>query len=666
MKKLFIIFAAAALCVVTALAQEGTTSWTVTIDPNGGIDTTPGQPLTFNVVGGEDIVIPTERFYIPGKTIDYIIATIGGQDYLWAGSIPPGFPESTALAPDYPKANGITKVKFYWRDKTFTVKFDKNNSDAEGTMADQVVNCGATNPLNNCTFSYPGHTFIGWAMSSNATQPDFYPGETTKLYDKVAEGATQQLYALWHANTYFIWYVDDTDSIALTNCNPQTEQIRADYFKLRHGTNLFSRAGYTFGGWRDRNNGVNRAAEENVEATTFAREHNALATRSNVNLYPIWTANKYTLHFDTGAGVPIGDQQLDYDGSFTLPAATRDYYHLLNWQINGQTYAAGTSISKLTTDKEITAIAQWEQNSNTVHFVQGEDETLNVSDKVIYGNTELNPVMWTEPKEGITHAKGYAFDYWTNETYNVGTKDNIFKPTDFEIMKTLNATTIEFRAVWAESSCTLIFKETKESATTLATVTLKGSEEYTEAGITNENWQCITEGYTDCTLPKDEAIKAKEGWPNGIELTFIKKNVVLHSNGSPDEVFSPKLETGSYNLAIPEGWGTGLKFCGWDTKPTPDGTGKHYDATSISADAAPITLYAQWTTKTGNIEVKFIEDGSPTTIKTISVTDVYVLPNTYISYGLENNPGDYNNTLYPGDVIYAKDFEEFIKLTPNK
>jgi len=48
---------------------------------------------------------------------------------------------------------------------TYKITFNKNDSSATGTMADQQITSGSTVALNTCGFSNSGRTFLGWATT---------------------------------------------------------------------------------------------------------------------------------------------------------------------------------------------------------------------------------------------------------------------------------------------------------------------------------------------------------------------------------------------------------------------------------------------------------------------------------------------------------------------
>ena len=65
---------------------------------------------------------------------------------------------------------GSADVDLYakWTESQ-TITFDKNDVGAEGTMAEQVINSGASADLTICSFTKTGWTFAGWATTEGGS-----------------------------------------------------------------------------------------------------------------------------------------------------------------------------------------------------------------------------------------------------------------------------------------------------------------------------------------------------------------------------------------------------------------------------------------------------------------------------------------------------------------
>ena len=111
--------------------------------------------------------------YVQGATV----AVLGQGDlikngYTFSGWNTAANGSGTGRAPVSTFTMGTANVILYaqWTlIPTYTVTFDKDDSDATGTMADQTIASGASAVLTANAFSWVGHTFAGWAETSGGT-----------------------------------------------------------------------------------------------------------------------------------------------------------------------------------------------------------------------------------------------------------------------------------------------------------------------------------------------------------------------------------------------------------------------------------------------------------------------------------------------------------------
>ena len=97
-----------------------------------------------------------------------------------------------------------------WTPHTYTVRFNKNDGDATGTMENQAFTYGVAQNLTSCGFSKEGYMFVGWALDEDG-EKWFDNGE--EVSDLTAtNGATFDLYAVWQAAPIAIhWMVNGVD-----------------------------------------------------------------------------------------------------------------------------------------------------------------------------------------------------------------------------------------------------------------------------------------------------------------------------------------------------------------------------------------------------------------------------------------------------------------------
>lgn len=94
-------------------------------------------------------------------------------------------------------AEAKQKVTLYaqWHAASYTVSFDKNASDAAGTMAPQVMPSAKATNLNTHTYTRFGYEFTGWNTKADGSGTTIADGASVK--DLAAAGKTATLYAQW-------------------------------------------------------------------------------------------------------------------------------------------------------------------------------------------------------------------------------------------------------------------------------------------------------------------------------------------------------------------------------------------------------------------------------------------------------------------------------------
>ena len=160
--------------------------------------------------------------------------------------------------------------------------------------------------------------------------------------------------------------------------------------------------GYTFGGWN--------------KADGTAWDYASDKVTDNITLYAKWTANTYTITFDTVGGSEIAPITQDYGTAITAPEApTREGYTFIGWD---------KEIPTTMPTENMTVTAQWEINQYTITFdTNGGSEIAPITQD--YGTAITAPANPTR--------EGYTFIGW-----------------DMEIPKTMPAENITLKARWKD------------------------------------------------------------------------------------------------------------------------------------------------------------------------------------------------------------------------
>ncbi|MCL2528359.1 MAG: InlB B-repeat-containing protein [Defluviitaleaceae bacterium] len=219
---------------------------TVTFNANGGTGTMAAQ--TFN----------------PGVAQNLRANTFTRTGYSFAG----WRTGPTGTAVQYTDGQNITvtanRTMYAVWVRGYTVTFNANGGT--GTMASQVFQRNTAQDLRANTFTRSGHSFVGWRTSPSGTAVQYADGQ------RVTINANRTLYAVW-VQGYTVTF----------NANGGTGTMLPQGFQRNVGqnlrTNTFTRAGYTFAGWRTAATGT---TVERVDGEWITVNHNH-------TLFAVWT-----------------------------------------------------------------------------------------------------------------------------------------------------------------------------------------------------------------------------------------------------------------------------------------------------------------------------------------------------------------------------------------
>ena len=169
--------------------------------------------------------------------------------------------------------------------------------------------------------------------------------------------------------------------------------------------------GYTFGGWNK------------VDGTAWNYASDKVT--DNITLYAEWTANTYTITFDTAGGSEIAPITQDYGTAITAPAdPAREGYTFIGWD---------RDIPVTMPAENMTVTAQWEINRYTITFdAAGGSKIAPITQD--YGTNIAAPADPTR--------EGYTFIGWDREIPETMPAENMTITAQWEI----NRYTITFDA----------------------------------------------------------------------------------------------------------------------------------------------------------------------------------------------------------------------------
>ena len=535
---------------VTLVAKWTANSYKIVFHANDGSETTKEQSVTYD----EKTALEDNTFTRNGYTFaGWATEENGAVAYLNGATVINLASESGA------------EVHLYavWTANSYTVTFDGNAGTVQGIGSKQVTFGSAYGTLPTATRT--GYTFLGWFTAQT---------DGTRVTDvSVVNTATAHtLYAQWKAIEYTITYYD-TDGADGTETQTFTY---ADEDFSGAVLNSYSRDGYTFNGWATSEGGYVAYADKALLSTL------ALPTDGKeVHLYAVWTANNYTVTFDSDGGTAVTGQTVAYGGKVSEPAhPTKEGHTFLGWTYNGETW---TFESDTMPAENIELVAQWKVNEYTVTFdPNGGELAGSGTQSVPFGEQITEPAQPTK--------EGYTFAEWT---YNGAA-------WDFE-SDTVPAGNITLVAKWTANSYKIVFhandgsETTKEQSVTYDEKTALEDNTFTRNGYTFAGWAteengavAYLNGATVINLASESGAEVHlyAVWTaNSYTVTFDGNAGTVQGIGSKQVTF------GSAYGTLPTATRTGYTFLGWFTAQT-DGT--RVTDVSVVNTATAHTLYAQW------------------------------------------------------------------------
>lgn len=230
-----------------------------------------------------------------------------------------------------------------WRaNAAGTVTVTYSNNDGTLTSQDLVFTIGSKTALaRSNSWSFYGHTFVGWSIDPTATGPDSELTLTTET----------TLFAVWALKSFTVTYsangglgsnetqrLDFGDGTALEYESSQTKK------------------GFGFVGW-------------SVDPAAIAPD-DSFVVAGDATLYAVWSRNSYTVTYDANDDSGnLQEETLMFGdiGALGYPSPWyRDGYAFMGWSADSMALYPDDSFT-VTDDSTLFAI--WHQNSDQVHTI---------------------------------------------------------------------------------------------------------------------------------------------------------------------------------------------------------------------------------------------------------------------------------------------------------
>jgi uncharacterized repeat protein (TIGR02543 family) len=380
----------------------------------------------------------------------------------------------------------------------------------------------------------------------------------------------------WTASGYIVTFEAQGGTVP----NPAIKDVTTDAAYDLLATTV--REGYTFAGWWT---GAGGTGTEVTAATM-------VATAGPHTLYAKWTANPYTLTFDSAGGTAVAPITQDYGTAVTAPAAPTS---------PGYTFAGWNSAVPATMPVGgLTLTAQWTANSYMLTF-DAQDGTVPIpaSNRVTFGAAY--------GEMATTMREGYTFGGWYSGASGTGNE-----VTDATILTTAENHTVY--AKWTANPYTVTFDAQGGTVPNPASKDVTFDAAYgtlattTRTGYTFAGWYMSAGGTgsevtsaTILTTAADHTLYAK--WTaNPYTVTFDAQGGTAPSPASKDVTFGVAYGTPATTTR------TGYTLAGWYTGAC--GTGSQVDTATIVSTAQDHSLHAKWLINSHSLTVNS-DHGTP-------------------------------------------------------
>jgi len=247
-----------------------------------------------------------------------------------------------------------------WGATPYTVIFDKNSTEATGTMENISKAYNETFNLPENTYERTDYSFTGWNTSPMGDGTHYDNKQSVKNLDIDGEVT---LYAEWSPALITISFDINTDDPEATGT--MVGQIVVYDVRNIINENKFTRTGYAFDSWNTEPDGSGTKYDDKADITN--------AFLDNTTLYAQWAVTPYTVIFNKNSDEATGsmnNQEIAYGQKVALTknTYTREHYKFMGWntQADGQGthYEDEQEVKNLDIDGEVNLYAEWKESTS--------------------------------------------------------------------------------------------------------------------------------------------------------------------------------------------------------------------------------------------------------------------------------------------------------------
>jgi uncharacterized repeat protein (TIGR02543 family) len=623
---------------LTLYAKWTAGTYTVTYNYNSATGGNSVASGTFTT-GGANLVLP-----VPTR--------IG---YTFAGWFDDSGFTGSALASSISTTTSKT-IYAKWTAATFTVLYEYNGATGGNTTASNNYTTASTT-ITLPTPTRTGYTFAGWYEASN-----FSGSAVTTPY---TTSQNRSLYAKWTAVNYTVTYnanllvsgntIAGTGSVPVNNNNYNIGQS----FSVAANTGPLTRSGYTFAGWVTNEDGTG-TAKNSGEAITFGA--------GNINLYPKWTANTYTISYNLNGG--SGDLTTAPttwtvgNSNVTLPSSgfTRTGYDFAGWSKTQSGSVINNSFNNI---GNVTLYAAWTLKSIAYTFDKGTAAGQTVASWPSDSSANFGTTI-TLPTPGNTvtiNSVTYQFFGWeySGTTYQPGSTFTLSETSPNFVAQWVRLYDVRYAYAGGTHS---VAGDTDDECVTGGLclqnqdITLRTAP--TRAGHNFIGWRVQDTNTTKAAGAAHRVIST--GYLFYANWQAIDYDFSFNSSGGSESHASVTANIGQLVTMPNPGFRVGYTFAGW----SPDnGTTKYTTGSTFTVGTASKAFVAYWTPNVYTVVYDWQgASGTPTPDASYTVgTGALTLPligdrtkDGYTFGGWSETPGGTavtNFTPTANDVLYA-------------
>lgn len=285
---------------------------------------------------------------------------------------------------------------------TYTVKYNKNKSDATGTITDSAYTYDVKGTLRTNVFTATGYKQTGWNTKADGTGTHYDAGKAIDVINWTdLDGKVINLYAEWEKQSYAVTYIDVVNNKNGKELGRITKQV--DYGVKVDGSDL----------------GADKTLGKYYAGYEYASSTNATVGLDGATVYRIFRIHNYSITYNLDGGIlPDGKSNpstYTVEDTFTLNNPAKPGYTFAGWSGTGITGSDNKTVTVAkgsTGDRSYTA--HYTANIYKITYKKGNTD---VNGNDVEQNVTFNANTTTKPANTFT---GRTY----NVTYNQGYADN--------------------------------------------------------------------------------------------------------------------------------------------------------------------------------------------------------------------------------------------------